>query len=659
MAMKSFAVPMPDGTEMQFDAPASWTESKARAYAMREYRRQQGKAVIGKGRQILEGVVQGVTGGFGDEAAGLGTGIDAALGGGSFTEGYQQGKEAFNQRQAEAGLLGTGAQVAGGMATGGIGVGLAKKYLPELAGKITPAVGAAAGGAVAGAGEAEDLAAVPESMVEGAVLGAAAGPAAALIGRLGTGGVKALRGLWRQAFEGNDARAMRMFRETAERAGYTPEELANAIQVLGPDATAADVNLAMQKGLRGATSASPAAAQKADEVLEARVRGGGQRLTSAATRTMDVPTDRLYDTVEGINTARRQAAQRDYGPIYDTVIEPTEDLEKILGRPAAKKGLKNAMEIVANEGDELPMIFTAEGELVPGLTLKQLDQVKQGIDAVIEDSTNEFGKVDARGRSAVHAKKALIDWIENNTEVGDQYREARQLYAGYSASISAAKKGANVFNDDADETIAWMKDATDAEKEMYRRGAFNAVRDEIESAAETGTAALRAKLKTPKFKRRLRAAFDSDEQFEEFVDALESERSYQETRNMIQGGSPTERIRQEVLEFQGGAGAPPRFSGPIEMATEGLRRAWNYGSPASSRADEIAGTYTDLMLGRNPPAALGPAGRAGQGIAGRVPMDAYGAGVGATSNLIFQPEVQGMLDALNPWAEDFEIEGRY
>jgi hypothetical protein len=456
--------------------------------------------------------------------------------------------------------------------------------------------------------------------------------------------------------EGNDKRAMRLFRETAEKAGMTPDELQSAIQDLGPDAVAADVNLAMQKGLRGATSTSPVAAQKADDVLEARVRGGGQRLTDTAVRTMEVPRTRLYDTVSSINQARRQAAQRDYGPIYDTVIDPSEDLEKILSRPASKKGMKAAMEIVGNEGGELPMILNAEGKIVPGLTLKQLDQVKQGIDSAIEDHTNEFGKVDSIGRSALKAKRDLIDWIENNTAVGDQYREARQIYAGYSASMTAARKGSNIFNDDADEITDWMTSATDAEKEMYRRGAFNAVRDEVESAAETGTAAMRAKLRTPKYRRRLQAAFETDQQFEEFLQALENERAYQETRNMIQGGSPTARIQQEIEQFQGDAGTPPRYAGPLELATEGVRRTWNYGAPETGRADAIAGAYTDLMLGRQPPTGANPVAQVGQGIADYAPFNPYGAGVGATSNLIFTPEVQGML----PWgADDYEIEARY
>jgi hypothetical protein len=87
---------------------------------------------------------------------------------------------------------------------------------------------------------------------------------------------------------------------------------------------------------------------------------------------------------------------------------------------------------------------------------------------------------------------------------------------------------------------------------MYRLGAIQTLRDEVYGARETADVASKF-LNDRNMKDRFRLIFNSTGEYETFIKNLQREQSMARTRGMVEGGSPTTRIAQEVAEIQGPA----------------------------------------------------------------------------------------------------------
>jgi hypothetical protein len=322
------------------------------------------------------------------------------------------------------------------------------------------------------------------------------------------------------------------------------------------------------------------------------------------------PRRGFHEALVGIDAERRAFAQRQYGEIYAHLYPVTPQLQALLDRPSVKAGYQKALRRAQDAGEQIHTVPGPTGELVPAPTLANLDRVKQGLDAFINDNTDAItGKLNSDARSALIAKQHLLDYIESaDPKIGALYREARSTYAGYSALENAMQKGRRVFTGDAEQLRAEVGQMGEAEREAFKLGAFNAVRDEIESVKATGNAGSRAKFNTEKFRRRLAVAFASDKELDDFLDAVDREGVYASTRGMVAGGSPTARIQADQAAQRAESGAFPlspdaSLYGTLANLTQ---RAWSAGAPSQPLHATPASQLTEMLLGRQPPASAIP-----------------------------------------------------
>jgi hypothetical protein len=651
---------------MSREAFKAWVEanpdaSDAELIAKRdEFKRASGVGTRNKVLGLIESAAQGPSFGWSDEiSAGLGALPALIPGGQSFPEAYRTNVDAIRSNlertRAENPVLSPTLEIGAGMATGGVGAG--KLVASQLMQRLPPAVralgsagGAAGAGAVAGAGTANTMEEVPGHAATGAAVGAVMSPAIALGGRGLTWAGRNLKQLYEGLGRSPGSDARRQALNTLEAIGMDEAAFRQRMDELGPDAVMADLGEVQQRTLQDLTVSDMGIGHRVERQLSDRARGGRQRLLDDASATMGVPQQSFHYGLKAIRAARKEAAQQQYGPIYDEIIPPTDELEAILNRPSAKKGLTTAMRLSADAGEELPMFLDPDGKIVAAPTLKTLDQLKQGIDAVIEREKGDFGAHTAESRAATIAKKALLSYIEDNhPRLAAQYGQARSTYAGYSALQDAMKTGNNIFKVEADELEDVVSEMGASEREAFRVGALNAVRDEIESVRDTGTAANRAKFATEKYRRRLRNAFDSEDDFDAFMQAIDREQTFQGTRNAVEGNSATAQRLADIQKRAERTGLGPIEdvqNGATAAAMAAAKRAWEKGAPQATYP-QLVNERLGEMLSTSPVAPIiDDVYR--QTMARRfptpnIPFSAFGAVAGGALPQMDVPYIQGMV----------------
>lgn len=118
-----------------------------------------------------------------------------------------------------------------------------------------------------------------------------------------------------------------------------------------------------------------------------------------------------------------------------------EPLEAILGRPSGEKGLAYAKLIAAEEGKDITVPVFDKGKLVGRDVVpdwRSWDYIKRGIDRVIEENTDELGRVNAYGRTVVNTKKQLLAQLD---QANPDYAKARAVYGNGSDAVEAVLEG--------------------------------------------------------------------------------------------------------------------------------------------------------------------------------------------------------------------------
>jgi len=141
----------------------------------------------------------------------------------------------------------------------------------------------------------------------------------------------------------------------------------------------------------------------------------------------------------------------------------------------------------------------------------------------------------------------------SNKETGvPVYKEAVKVFSDESLLKDALESGAKGFlkKSPAEINRELANFADDAERQMYRLGAVQSVRDDIYGMKETGDIAGKF-INSREMRDRMRTVFNSEGEYEAFVKNLERERQMAITRSRIEGGSITTPLAQDVAEMAG------------------------------------------------------------------------------------------------------------
>ena len=524
----------------------------------------------GFGRSVL----QGLSFNFSDE-------VEAALRAGAVSgpryqqelarvrEGIKQYEEAYPGRAFVGEAVGSLAPTVAGLIaapfTGGTSAAVTGARVGQQAAKIPGLLsqvkrGTVAGGttgAISGVGGAEGGV---ESRVLGGVAGGltggtlgAATPVATNVLGIGARKVGETVGVVRP--QDATQKAQEILARKIAQEGLTPEQLAarqaETVRTLGVrDETLADIGgEGVRRLARGAMAIPQAAETETRQMLTERAVAAGPRIIKDITDLTAVGVRDLDEVAQEIIKRRSLLAS----PLYKQA-EAYGQVESFAIDNLLKKS-KDIQTAIAN-ARRLP-----EYADLPDNDMRMLDKAYKYVGDLADNAILAGEK--ERYRDIDKLRTQLRDAITEKVPV---YGRALETFSGESALEKALNSGREKFLKKTAAQIQRELDqfSDEGQKQMYRLGAIQTLGDEIYGMRETADVASKF-LNDRNMKDRFKQIFNSTGEYEAFIKNLQREQSMARTRGMIEGGSPTARIGQEIAEIQGPA--------PSEIISAGAQMA--------------------------------------------------------------------------------------
>lgn len=418
--------------------------------------------------------------------------------------------------------------------------------------------------------------------------------------------------------------ANRAILSAAQRAGITPDEMLARMQQSQAPLSVADVGGApMQRLARAVVTQEGPGSERAITALTERQAGRGDRLVNAF-RQYVAPMDDATQTVDDIIKARAAQGAPDYQAAMEMAPVTNENLQRMIKDPLIQRGLARGREIMRIEANARGTAFNPDdyilGQQVTGRTapsysermagarpqsivqetaeavpnMRALQAAKIGLDDILEgyrDPVTQRLNLDQRGRAINELRRSFLNELEN---VNPDYGEANRNWGAATDLKNAVDRGRSFLRGDVDLTERAIAELNPAEKAMFRIGAARELRRQVETTRGTNDA-LRKFFGTTEQTRRLRALFDSDQDFMNFQKVLLDEQLAQRTEGAMLGGSQTANKQQELGMLAGAYQVPTSTSNVAASILRGLGNI-AVGGARTRRAEELA----PLLYGTNP-----------------------------------------------------------
>jgi len=429
---------------------------------------------------LRQGLGQGVLLGAGDEAEAF---ARSKLYGTNYDEELARVRGELSIAKAERPTSMTAAEVVGSFApavgitalTGGAAAPAMAATLPARIGLMAGqgALGGVIQGGVEGYLKGEGSAAQRlDKAAEGAMVGGGIG--AAVGGALPVAGAAfravsrtpeqlaaaRLQGVMKEAGTTPDD-LLRTYQQQQAR-GVKPEVLAEVVPPTSPIVRETE-RLATAPGSRGMA-----------EALEQRALSQGQRVEEGFQQAIGQQKN-LFAALDDLKAVREQQAR----PLYraaDPISARTDTMDDLLKR--VPKSVFGEIEQAAGIGQTAPKAIVEIGDngaqVVRNYTYAEVDAIQRALDDAAS-AAYRGGKGNLGNKLA-----GLRDDIVNAAEAGSQeYRAARQIWAGSQSAERAMDQGRNFLKQRAELTTRAIDKMSQADKEAYLVGVFDAVNDVI------------------------------------------------------------------------------------------------------------------------------------------------------------------------------------
>jgi hypothetical protein len=301
---------------------------------------------------------------------------------------------------------------------------------------------------------------------------------------------------------------------------------------------------------------------------------------------------------------------RDARPLYEAAWQTrvprtvTEALEPLTSGPIGQQAIGRGLRVMEEEGRAAYLASVREGAPNPSLlfdpetvgavrgqdgnwmiqgrmeSLRLFDAVKRGLDEIAQEARNPVtGRPTQFGLMIERQRENLTGLLRDRFP---RYARALDAWAGPSALMDAMRSGRNLLAEGAEaseRTAAAIQKMSPSEREFFRVGVARGLMDRIDSTVDGAEQTrLNRIFMTSGVRERLRAAFDSEDEFNAFARALEREGNIARTNRTIapNGGSPTMPMGEKAADLR----AAP--TGPLTASMTDPSRA-----PAESLVDAV------------------------------------------------------------------------
>lgn len=497
---------------------------------------------------------QGLTFGFADELVGAVKGDEA----------MQESRQRVEDLRTLAPGASMMAEIAGGAAVPfGAGTSVSRSLTRPGAGLVARAAAGAAGGASAGAaggalygaGEADEGNRLMGALRGGAVgtaTGAVVGGALPAVGAgLSKGGRFASEILAPETQGQREAR--RRLRAVFEEAGLNADDVERRMAELGPEAVIADLDPRLAREARAAVNqaASLERAGGPVERLRARTDARGERLVRALRESSGI-TESMPAGQEAAERAVQEVRREFYRPLEEAFPEVRgPNVAEVLRDPRIKPvARRNAPAAFADEAQ----VAAAIRQGVPEAQARQAVPNKapsfMELQDIMLDLRDEVSAARAAGRPnasrrAAEAYDAMVSAMEQDIP---GFAEAQAAYRVAARRLGAYEEGFNAWTRSAREIREAMEELPPEAHDAFRVGLLQRWQEKL-LAKEGTTGAVNSILRAGDDMRgQIRAAFGSDEAFQQFLRQRDIERTFRLTEAAVQGNSTTAQQALDALD---------------------------------------------------------------------------------------------------------------
>lgn len=337
---------------------------------------------------------------------------------------------------------------------------------------------------------------------------------------------------------GQASKAISKIAEALRRDGFTPAQVQQVLDKLGPDATLADLGENTRGLLTAAMSAPGAGKQIGKTLLENRQAGEqGALLESAANVFKGAGAKGFHET----DDALLAALEKEASPLYTKSFaeaQPVntapvlETIDKALAKMPAKSSIRSALEKVRGLlGD------TVDDGFKPYDDLEVLHNAKMSIDDMLSKYTGDDSLGNVARAKVMDVKQALLTAME---ELNPLYKEARGKFSGIMTSKDALQAGRAFIKEDAEITASALKELDPADQQFFREGAFRAISDIIKSKPQDVSVV--QLLRKTGLLEKVKTLAPDEGAFNSFVQELTNVRRFAQTRAATAGSNTTEKI---------------------------------------------------------------------------------------------------------------------
>ncbi len=323
------------------------------------------------------------------------------------------------------------------------------------------------------------------------------------------------------------------------QAGRTPEDAFSELKARGPTSALVDLDPALETDATGLARRGGDSTSILKGKMNARLRGADDAVSSMVNSTLGPAPDanRILSEIRGrkavadavgapetakaaLDTMMGQAKDpatvlsdmldkrgADARPLYkkalDRPVAWDNRLQEFLDDPIVKSGIAKGVKIQRLESlasgepfnpvDYAIKDFDAAGDPIIGDTpnMRTLNVVKKGLDAMVGDAKDPItGRLSEEGRAIDGVRRAFLTKLD---KINPDYAAARQAWAGPTVTQEAFNRGLNIFrnstgansvNSTPGALTAFLKDASDGEKEAVKAGARSAFQQQMANAAD-------------------------------------------------------------------------------------------------------------------------------------------------------------------------------
>lgn len=545
--------------------------------------------------EVRAALGQGAAMGWGDEAEAW---LRSKLGQGEYDALVKKIRGEYGQYSADNPKKTTALEMSGGIVPG-LGMmaipglqaaGVQQAGRSTLGGLIRLAGQGAIVGGISGAGAAEDGSRA-SGAASGAALGGVLGAAAPVAMRSASGAANWLRErmLPTESFVTNRAaeKMMGAMRDSGLKSTDITNAMARDASMKVPSVVA-NASAPLSDLAEAVAQRTGRGAKAIEDTLMKQKIGNRERTYQQVNKFMN--PGEYYDELARLQNDLRTKAAPHYEAAYahGEVADPV--VLKFLELPQFKQAMGQAKKLLAAEGREMDM-----GKP----TVEVLDQVKRGLDTLIEKQTDAVtGKVTNLGRIYVGKKNEFLGALDAAVP---EYATARAVYRGDAEIADALRKGLNDFSKmDHEQVIKMVGKMNESERAALRTGVARDLYAKIMTPSGNFNAAQRI-VGSPETQQKLQPLFKDAASFDLFKAAMEREAQLFAQANKILGGSPTGKrlAMAENLEESPGVGEAigRAVTGGWTASLTGLALG---ALRKSTMTEKTAAKLADMLMSKDP-----------------------------------------------------------